>query len=141
MSKAKQHFYKVMELIKDLEVNWDDEGAEPMREEVIGMTKDVFEALMDAWHGHMDIVNVSPLSDGSIDLYWATRISKKAPWCGENLKSQLLLNISYCDGDYRISCNGTMDAWDKKADTVSFVGDNAFFMRYDLASLQRFHTN
>lgn len=141
MNKAKSHFDKVIELIKDLEVDWDDEGAEPIRDEVIDMTREVFLALMDAWHGNMDIGNVSPLCDGSIDLYWATRVSKNDLWCGPNLKKQLLLNISRKGGAFTIGCYGTMDAQDKKADVVSFTGDREFFMNYDLASLHRFHTN
>ena len=77
MSRTKRHFDKIMDLIGDLDVNWDGEGAEPISEEVMQMTKDVFLALMDAWNGNMEIPSIMPLANGSIDLYWATRISKE----------------------------------------------------------------
>ena len=141
MSRTKRHFDKIMDLIGDLDVNWDGEGAEPISEEVMQMTKDVFLALMDAWNGNMEIPSIMPLANGSIDLYWATRISKEELWRDDNLKSQLLLNISYVNGDHRISCNGAIDVRDKNADTISFIGDHEQFLSYDLASLQRFQND
>lgn len=137
MLNIREHFKNVMRLIGDLEVDWDGEGSPPIQDEVMDATEGVFYALLNSWRD-MNFINISPLSNGSIDLYWATRISDKDPWCAPNIKSQLLINVSYKGGIYRIGCSGDMG---DGSNIVSFEGDREFFLKQDLASLHKFQSN
>lgn len=139
MSTKKRHFDQAISYIEKLERGWDDEDALVPSQEVVAMTRKVYDGLMKASGGQMDEPSTNPTCRGSIDLYWATRKSEDKLWCGDNLVRQFLLNISDENGMI-ISYYGTMDANDDNADRILFEGTPEEFFALDLTQFNRFHS-
>lgn len=125
---------KIFGIIANLEKGWDDQDASVPSAWVQKTARRVYDALMGL---DSDPPNISPLSNGSIDIYWATRKSKDSDYCGDNLVSQCLINISD-HGMRRIGYSATMDTWDKTAPTIDGECTTEKFFAEHVEQLRQF---